>query len=43
VFLGKGPDLLDAYALQAAWAVTLIGGGRLLTRATRRKLVIHGG
>jgi ABC-2 type transport system permease protein len=43
VFLGKGPNLLDAYALQVAWALTLIGGGRLLTRATRRKLVIHGG
>ncbi|HEX6472385.1 MAG TPA: ABC-2 family transporter protein [Streptosporangiaceae bacterium] len=51
VFLGKagyfglhgGAGLLGAYAFQAAWAVTLLVAGRLLTGAARRKLVIHGG
>jgi ABC-2 type transport system permease protein len=45
IFLGKlhGLDLLAAFALQAFWAVTLIGGGRLLLTAALRKLVIQGG
>jgi ABC-2 type transport system permease protein len=45
VFLGKdtGGGLLTAYRFQAGWALALLVSGRLLTRATRRRLVIHGG
>ncbi|MBT2213230.1 MULTISPECIES: ABC transporter permease [Actinomadura] len=45
VFLGRhtGTDLLGALAFQAAWAAALLAAGALLTRAARRKLVIHGG
>ncbi|MGI8331276.1 ABC transporter permease [Actinomadura scrupuli] len=45
VFLGKstGGGLLAAYGFQAAWAAALLSAGRLLTRATRRRLVSHGG
>ncbi|MFA1550384.1 ABC transporter permease [Actinomadura chokoriensis] len=45
VFLGRhsGPGLLGALAFQALWAVLLLGAGALLTRAARRKLVVHGG
>ena len=45
VFLGRstGMDLLGALAFQAAWATALLAAGHLLTRAARRKLVIHGG
>jgi ABC-2 type transport system permease protein len=45
VFLGKdtGGGLLGAYGFQAVWAAALLSAGRLLTRATRRRLVSHGG
>jgi ABC-2 type transport system permease protein len=45
VFLGKrtGSDLWVAYGFQAGWAAVLLGAGRLLTLAARRRLVIHGG
>lgn len=45
VFLGKrtGADLWVAFGFQAGWAVVLLGAGRLLTLAARRRLVIHGG
>ncbi len=45
VFLGKrtGADLLAALGFQAAWAVALLGAGRAVTAAVRRRLVIHGG
>ncbi|QKG18559.1 ABC transporter permease [Actinomadura verrucosospora] len=45
VFLGRrtGAGLLGALAFQAGWAAALLAAGRLLTRAARRKLVIHGG
>jgi ABC-2 type transport system permease protein len=45
VFLGrrKGAGLLGALAFQAAWAAALLAAGRLLTRAARRRLVVHGG
>lgn len=43
VFLGKRTDLFAVYAFQAAWAVALLGAGRLLTSAARRKLVVNGG
>ncbi|QKW36028.1 ABC-2 family transporter protein [Actinomadura sp. NAK00032] len=45
VFLGRhtGAGLLGALAFQAAWAAALLGAGALLTRAARRKLVVHGG
>ncbi|MFC6886038.1 MULTISPECIES: ABC transporter permease [Actinomadura] len=45
VFLGKhsGAGLAGALAFQAMWAAALIGAGHLLTRAARRRLVIHGG
>lgn len=44
-FLGKntGMDLLAAFGFQAAWAAVLLGAGRMLTLAARRKLVVHGG
>jgi ABC-2 type transport system permease protein len=45
VWLGqrRGADLLAALALQAAWAVVLLGLGRLLTVLARRKVVVQGG
>ncbi|HEX2316138.1 MAG TPA: ABC-2 family transporter protein [Thermomonospora sp.] len=45
VFLGRheGLGLLAAYGFQALWAAVLLGAGRLLTGAARRRLVIHGG
>jgi ABC-2 type transport system permease protein len=45
VFLGRhtGAGILGALAFQAAWAAALLGAGALLTRAARRKLVVHGG
>ncbi|REF00145.1 ABC transporter permease [Thermomonospora umbrina] len=45
VFLGeyRGAGLLAAYGFQAMWAVVLLGAGRVLTSAARRRLVIHGG
>ncbi|WP_433469393.1 ABC transporter permease [Spirillospora sp. CA-128828] len=45
VFLGRytGAALPGALAFQAAWAVALLGAGALVTRAARRRLVIHGG
>lgn len=45
VFLGRhsGAGLLGALGFQAAWAVGLLLAGAALTRAARRKLVIHGG
>ncbi|MEU5882582.1 ABC-2 family transporter protein [Spirillospora sp. NPDC047279] len=45
VYLAKrtGADLIAALGFQAGWAVVLLAAGALLTRAARRKLVIHGG
>jgi ABC-2 type transport system permease protein len=43
VFLGKRTDLLAVYAFQAGWAAALLGVGRLVTLAARRRLVINGG
>nr|WP_239067005.1 ABC-2 family transporter protein [Actinomadura bangladeshensis] len=45
VFLGRhtGAGILGALAFQAAWAAALLAAGALLTRAARRKLVVHGG
>jgi ABC-2 type transport system permease protein len=43
VFLGRRTDLLAVYGHQAAWALVLLGAGRLLTMTARRRLVIHGG
>lgn len=43
VFLGRRTDLLAVYGFQAGWALALLGAGRLLTVAARRRLVIHGG
>lgn len=45
VFLGRrtGAGIIGALAFQAAWAAALLGAGALLTRAARRKLVVHGG
>ncbi|MFF0524844.1 ABC transporter permease [Actinomadura nitritigenes] len=45
VFLGRrsGAGLLGALAFQAGWAAALLAAGWLLTRAARRRLVIHGG
>ena len=45
VFLGRheGAGLVGALGFQAAWAVVLLGAGALVTRAARRKLVVHGG
>jgi ABC-2 type transport system permease protein len=42
VYLGK-IGLWHALAVQGAWAGALLAGGRALTLAARRKLVIHGG
>jgi ABC-2 type transport system permease protein len=45
VFLGKlqGTDLAAALALQAFWAVAMLGAGRLMLSPALRKLVIQGG
>ncbi|MFI0369977.1 ABC transporter permease [Actinomadura sp. 1N219] len=45
VFLGRygGAGLVGALAFQAGWAAVLLGLGALVTRAARRKLVVHGG
>lgn len=45
VYLGKhdGFELPAVLALQAAWALALLGLGRLVLNAGRRKLVIQGG
>jgi ABC-2 type transport system permease protein len=45
VFLGKlrGGDLLAALALQAFWAVVMLGFGRIVLGAALRKLVVQGG
>ncbi|MDI3407967.1 ABC transporter permease [Streptomyces cavernicola] len=45
VLLGKhtGFGLLGAYAFQAAWAVVLLGLGRLLQLAATRRVVVQGG
>lgn len=45
VLLGKhqGADLLQAYGLQAVWAVALLLLGRLLTAVTTTKVVVQGG
>jgi ABC-2 type transport system permease protein len=45
VFLGKlqGADLLAALALQAFWAVALLGIGRLVLASALHKLVVQGG
>jgi ABC-2 type transport system permease protein len=45
VFLGKhaGLDLAAALALQAAWALALLGLGRVVLAAGVRKLVVQGG
>jgi ABC-2 type transport system permease protein len=45
VFLGKlhGVDLLAALALQAFWAVAMLGIGRVVLAAALHKLVVQGG
>ncbi|GGT97436.1 ABC transporter permease [Actinomadura citrea] len=45
VFLGRydGAGLAGALAFQAGWAAVLLGAGALVTRAARRRLVVHGG
>lgn len=45
VFLGRrtGAGLLGALGFQAGWALVLLAAGALLTRAARRRLVVHGG
>jgi ABC-2 type transport system permease protein len=45
IYLGvlPGPELLQALASQALWAITLIAAGQLLLRAGVRRLVILGG
>ncbi|NBE56507.1 ABC transporter permease [Streptomyces boluensis] len=45
VLLGKhvGLGLVGAYAFQAAWAVALLGAGRLLQRLATRRVVVQGG
>jgi len=45
VFLGKlqGADLLGALALQAFWAVAMLGLGRLVLAGALHKLVVQGG
>ncbi|MDQ8705708.1 ABC-2 family transporter protein [Streptomyces sp. LHD-70] len=45
VLLGKrtGYGLLGAYAFQAAWAVVLLGAGRLLQLVATRRVVVQGG
>jgi ABC-2 type transport system permease protein len=45
VILGKlhGVDLLAALAVQALWAIVMLGFGRLVLGAALRKLVVQGG
>ncbi|MER7946610.1 ABC-2 family transporter protein [Streptomyces sp. NPDC096079] len=46
VYLGKyegGGALAGAYAFQGCWAVVLLGAGRLVQAAARRKVVVQGG
>ena len=45
VFLGKhpGPDLVRALAFQLAWALALLGLGRLVLAAGVRRMVVQGG
>ena len=45
VWLGKhhGPELVGIIALQAMWALVLLGLGRLTLRLGAKKLVIQGG
>ena len=45
IYLGlvSGPQAARALALQAAWTLLLLGLGRLLWRATRRRIVVQGG
>ncbi|MFD0636900.1 ABC transporter permease [Catenulispora yoronensis] len=45
VFLGKltGTALAGAYAFEAAWAVALLGLGRLVTTRARQRVVVQGG
>jgi ABC-2 type transport system permease protein len=45
ILLGKmrGQELVAALALQAFWAVSMLGIGRLVLAAALRKLVIQGG
>jgi ABC-2 type transport system permease protein len=45
VILGKrhGVDLLAALAVQAFWAIVMLGLGRLVLIAALRKLVVQGG
>ncbi|WP_254716284.1 ABC-2 family transporter protein [Actinomadura sp. WMMB 499] len=40
---GTGTDVAAALAFQAWWAAVLLAAGALVTRAARRKLVVHGG
>ncbi|MFD0903786.1 ABC transporter permease [Actinomadura sediminis] len=40
---GTGADVPAALAFQAGWAAVLLACGALLTRAARRRLVVHGG
>jgi ABC-2 type transport system permease protein len=44
-FLGKhtGTDLLGVLAVQALWALVLLGAGRLLLRRALRRVVVQGG
>ena len=45
IFLGKmaGPHIVSGLAFQAAWAVALLGAGRLMLAAATRRLVVQGG
>lgn len=45
LYLGliSGPEAARALALQAAWALLLLGLGRLLWHATRKRIVVQGG
>jgi ABC-2 type transport system permease protein len=45
IWLGvhRGWNLAGVLALQAGWALVLLGGGRLLLRTATRKLVVQGG
>ena len=45
LYLGlvSGPAAARALALQAAWALLLLGLGRLLWRATSKRIVVQGG
>ena len=46
IFLGHHPGLLDALAIigrQAAWALALLGAGRVVAHRAMRKVVVQGG